>query len=269
MEAGVHTSVFDRVVCGVDRSEAGTSAARAAGVVTSPDGALALLSVDDPSIAVHAGWAMPQVLEDLAGDARAALDRGRAEAEPLHALDATLVEGDPFNCLVAEIGRREATLVVVGSHGLSRATGIALGAVSTHLLHEAPCAVLIARAPIDLGHWPRHIVVGLDGSSDSEHALDAARTLGNRLNRGVRVITATQDAHVDLAAARKMAPELEEHDARALDALTVAAETADLVVVGSRGLRGLRALGSLSERLAHDAKHSVLVVRPDGRSPAA
>ena len=35
----------------------------------------------------------------------------------------------------------------------------------------------------------------------------------------------------------------------------------DLVVVGSRGLHGLKALGSVSERVAHQAKCSVLVVR--------
>jgi nucleotide-binding universal stress UspA family protein len=39
-------------------------------------------------------------------------------------------------------------------------------------------------------------------------------------------------------------------------------ESADLVVVGSRGLRGLKALGSVSERVAHQARSSVLVVRP-------
>lgn len=261
-------TVFDRVICGVDRSDAGVTAARAAGLLTSPDGSLTLVAVDDPSIAVHAGWGMPHVLQELAEEAQVALERGRAEAEPLHTLEAKLVVGDPLQCLLAEIARREATLVVVGSHGLSRAAGIALGAVSTHLLHEAPCAVLIARGSIEAGRWPRRIVVGLDGSPDSQRALEVAQTLANRFDRAVRVITATQDAHVDLDAARRMAPDLEEHDARALDALTVAAETDDLVVVGSRGLRGLRALGSLSERLAHDAEHSVLVVRPPDRSAA-
>jgi nucleotide-binding universal stress UspA family protein len=34
----------------------------------------------------------------------------------------------------------------------------------------------------------------------------------------------------------------------------------DLVVVGSRGLHGVRALGSVSERVAHRARCSVLVV---------
>ena len=261
-------AVFDRVVCGVDRSDAGLSAARAAGLLTSPEGSLTLVAVDDPSIAVHAGWAMLHVLQELAEEAQAALERGRAEAEPLHALEAKLVEGDPFHCLLAEIARREATLVVVGSHGLSRAAGITLGAVSTHLLHEAPCAVLIARGSIEAGRWPRHIVVGLDGSPDAQRALEAAQALANRFDCAVRVITATQDAHVDLNRARRMAPDLEEHDARALDALTITAETTDLVVVGSRGLRGLQALGSLSERLAHEAEHSVLVVRPPDCSAA-
>jgi nucleotide-binding universal stress UspA family protein len=36
---------------------------------------------------------------------------------------------------------------------------------------------------------------------------------------------------------------------------------ADLLVVGSRGLDGFRALGSVSERVAHEASCSVLVVR--------
>ena len=256
------TNVFDSVVCGIDRSEAGIAAARAAALVASPEGRLLLVAVDDPSAAVHAGWAMPQILDELAAEARGALERGRAEAEPLHRPESTLVKGDPRQVLLAQIARRNATLVAVGSHGTSRAAGIALGAVSTHLLHEAPCAVLVARPPVDVGDWPRSMVVGVDGSASSGRALDAARALGERFERDVRVIVATDDSHVDLEAARAMAPELEEHDARAIDALRVAAETADLVVVGSRGLRGLRALGSLSERLAHDARHSVLVVRP-------
>lgn len=260
--AGAPTTVFDRVVCGVDRSDAGVDAARAAGLLTAPEGTLLLVAVDDPSVAVHAGWAMPQVLRGLAAEAQAALERGRAEAAPLHAFEAKLVEGDPNSCLSAQIAGANATLVAVGSHGLSRATGIVLGAVSTHLLHEAACAVLIVRGPIDVGRWPRSIVVGVDGSPDSERALDAARSLALRFDVPVRVIAATRDAHVDLEAARRLAPELEEVDARALDVLNVAAETSDLVVVGSRGLRGLRALGSLSERLAHEARHSVLVVRP-------
>ena len=46
-----------------------------------------------------------------------------------------------------------------------------------------------------------------------------------------------------------------------MEALVGASHDADLVVVGSRGLQGLRALGSVSERVAHQASCSVLIVR--------
>jgi nucleotide-binding universal stress UspA family protein len=63
-----------------------------------------------------------------------------------------------------------------------------------------------------------------------------------------------------------VAPDVELHEARPVDALVVASEHADLVVVGSRGVTGIRALGSVSERVGHEARSSVLVVRePAGR----
>jgi nucleotide-binding universal stress UspA family protein len=46
-----------------------------------------------------------------------------------------------------------------------------------------------------------------------------------------------------------------------VDALLEAAQSVDLLVLGSRGLRGLRALGSVSERVAHQAPCSLLVLR--------
>ena len=44
-------------------------------------------------------------------------------------------------------------------------------------------------------------------------------------------------------------------------AIVSATADADLVVVGSRGLHGLKALGSVSERVAHQARCSTIVVR--------
>ena len=259
--AHTRTDVFDRVVCGVDGSDAGATAARVAGLVTAPDGSLTLVSANDPSIAVHAGWNMAQVLEELAVEAQGALERGQVEAGSLHPLEAKLLEGDPLHCLLAEIARREATAVVVGSHGVSRATGIALGAVSTYLLHEAPCSVLIARGSIDAALWPQRIVVGVDGSTDSARAVEAATVLAARFDAEPRAMVGTQGARVDLDAVRRIAPGCEEHDAHALELLELTSEPVDLIVVGSRGLRGVRALGSLSERIAHEAHCSVLVVR--------
>ena len=171
------------------------------------------------------------------------------------------VDGDPLHRLLDEIERQEATLAAVRGDGHSRAVGIARGSVATHLLHEAPCSVLVAREPRDDAEWPRSIVVGVDGSPQSAAAANVARELADRFGAVLRFVAATGDP-VDLEAAREIAPELEQLPGRAVEELHVASELADLVVTGSRGLRGIRALGSVSERVAHEALCSVLVVRP-------
>ena len=50
---------------------------------------------------------------------------------------------------------------------------------------------------------------------------------------------------------------------------TAALERTSLIVVGSRHLSGVRALGSVSERLVHEARCSILVVRPEDLRGAA
>jgi nucleotide-binding universal stress UspA family protein len=254
-------AIFDHVICGVDPSEAGEVAAKVAARVTEPHGELVLVTVDDPSVAVHAGWAMSHVMEELAIEAERALGRGTAVATPLHSVETQLLEGNPLDCLLAEIEHRKATLVVVGSHGYSRPVGIALGSVATHLLHEAPCSVLVARDP-GAEWWPRTIVVGIDGSPHSAEAAAAARQLENRFGSALRFVAAAGEPMLDREAAYAIAPELDELPGRAVDELHELSEGADLVVVGSRGLKGIRALGSVSERIAHEALCSVLVVRP-------
>ena len=44
--------------------------------------------------------------------------------------------------------------------------------------------------------------------------------------------------------------------------LFAVANKSTTMLVGSRGLEGLKALGSVSERVAHQARSSVLVLRP-------
>jgi nucleotide-binding universal stress UspA family protein len=46
-----------------------------------------------------------------------------------------------------------------------------------------------------------------------------------------------------------------------VEALVDASRSADLVVVGSRGATGLAALGSVAERVSHQADCPVLIVR--------
>ena len=253
-------TIFDRTVCGVDASEAGAEAAHYAARITAPDGSLTLVTVSDTSIAVHAGFMMSSVLAKLAEESLLAGSRGREVAEALHSVETRSVKGDPRQCLLAEIARQAATLVVVGSHGYSRAKRIALGSVATHLLHEAPCSVLIARPTEERERWPRSIVVGTDGSPAATAATAVAFALAKRFGARVRTLVATGGKPLDREKLRSV-ESLEFDERKPADCLIAASKDADLLVLGSRGLHGLAALGSVSERVAHEASCPVLVVR--------
>jgi nucleotide-binding universal stress UspA family protein len=230
-------NVFGRVVCGVDGSPEGLEAARQAERLRSPEGTLRLAAVAEVNVAVHAGWAMSRVLEELDSQGRTALHRAVDEVHP----DSTqLLAGDAAPRLLQEIAETDATLVAVGPHGHSRALGILFGGVTSELLHKASCSVLLARPP-RFGGFPTNIILGTDGS---EHSLAAAA--------------------VAESIAERFQARLERHECvpRPVSTLLEAALRADLLVVGSRGLHGPRALGSVSERVAHRASCSVLVVRP-------
>jgi nucleotide-binding universal stress UspA family protein len=222
-----------------------------------PGGELHLVSVADVSVAVHAGWAAARVLDEIQVAARDALARA---AE--HAADAQthFLEGEPAQGLLRELDRVEATLVALGSHGHSRAAGILLGGTATTLLHEAPCSILIARPSLTENGFPSSIVAGVDGSPHSRRALEAARGLAQRFSADMRVVAATGGKSVYGDALQGLEG-LEWDERKPVDALVARSESADLVVVGSRGLHGFPALGSVGERVAHRARSSVLVVR--------
>lgn len=247
-------SVFDRILCGIDGSPEALEALRQASQFVSPAGTVHVLAVAETSIAVHGGFAAAHLLEEIESGAGLALARAKEQSD---AATGRVIEGHPVQSLMKEIDKVDATVVALGSHGSSRAAGILLGGVATTLLHEAPCSVLIARAATN--GFPA-IVAGVDGSTGALRALDAAKELGQRLDIPVRVVAATGGKPVDFDGLRSLS-NLEWDVRKPVDALVEASKTAGLLVVGNRGLHGLSALGSVSERLAHRASCSVLVVR--------
>ncbi|HEX4745948.1 MAG TPA: universal stress protein [Gaiellaceae bacterium] len=255
---GSETAVFERILCGVDGTASSLTAVQAASRLQVREGTLRFVAAANIAKASQAGMAATHAAGQLQEEAEAALKEARALVP---SAAGKLVIGNPATVLLREAESDETTLVVVGSHGHRRATAMVLGTVALALLRDAPCSVLIAREVTDPETWPRAVVVGVDGSPGSAVALAVAREFAGRFGSGVRAIASTAD-HFDPELAAAFAPELEEDSAGAVTALVAASGTADLVLVGSRGLHGLKALGSVSERVAHQARSSVLVIRP-------
>jgi nucleotide-binding universal stress UspA family protein len=252
--------VFGRVLVGVDGSAEAREAARQAALLAEAPPSLLAVYTLTPPIVGATGPGVP-VYYDEDVQREAAEDALRRTREELGGeVEAKVVRGNSWDELLAEIDRERVTLVALGSHGQGRARGIVFGSTATELVHKAPCSVLVARKTGD--ERPRSIVVGIDGSPESAAAYAAAKALAERFGARLWPVVAHGGKGVDK---REVAEIVDHHHEDSPDdpvhALVAAAADADLVVVGSRGLHGLKALGSVSERVAHRARCSVLVVR--------
>ena len=259
-------ATFSRIVCGIDGSPEAQEASREASLLAADGARLFLVEVIVPGMVGSLGTAIPggtTAPEDAArAAARADLERARTTTRDGLEVAATIRIGPADAMLQAEATRVVADTVAVGSHGYGRALGVLLGSVATQLLHNAPCSVLVARATTT-PPFPQSIVVGLDGSDPSRQALRSARELAGRIGAPLRVLHVLDGRLPRGALQAGLDEELEEVRVPWSTAAGLAAHvtSSDILVVGSRGMRGIRALGSVSEAVAHRAPSSVLVVR--------
>lgn len=252
---------FERFLCGIDASGAGLDAVRQTLALSRPDSELVLVGVSASHQASHAGMLASHAVETMEAEIRAALDDAR---EMARRGETRFVRGRPEEALLQIAAEFGATLVAVGSHERRRASGVLLGGVATRMLHDAPCSVLVARSRGEVEEFPSSIAAGVDGSAASLAAAAVAQELGKRVGARVEVVAAKGGGSAedcDLQAIEGSGVAVTFSEAKPLDALLEAAQDVDLLLVGSRGLRGLRALGSVSERIAHQAPCSVLVLR--------
>jgi nucleotide-binding universal stress UspA family protein len=223
---------FRSILCGVDGSRVAAEAARQAAILSTAGAHLTLLGV---------GWE-----EGHGRSARAtiephrlaaALETARLEARALGVAPAVrLVE----SCEETSVLLKHAAdydLLVLGASTPSRATGILGGSTATAAVHSAPVSVLLARRPPDGVNFPSSIVAAIDETPSSADVAATAARLANAHGALVTVVTPPDV----LSAAERV--------------------EAALVVIGNRGLRGVHALTGLSERVAHEAPCSVLVLR--------
>ena len=238
----------------------------------------------------------------------ASFDPDYGPADAAAALDATIADSlgaDAANEIrkeaVCDLPARalldaahDADLLVVGPRGRGELRELMLGSVTQACLHHARCPVAVVRtsdkqAAPKAGSADQRVVVGVDGSDDSAHALRWA-LVDARVRGAVAAVvhawhppyslsfaSASDDFPAFADAATRLldrvvdAVEPEFRDVpieRVLvsgsptDALLGAAQDAEVVVVGGRGVGGFRGLllGSVSQQLAHHAPCPVVVV---------
>ena len=248
--------VFARVVCAVDRSAQSLEAVRQACRLSYETGHIELVGIVETLADEYSAYGAPSAVPEAAHSLAGRL----AEAQTLCTQGTTeMLEGPKIARLLDCLDESKATLIAVAAGTRHRGIGIAFGDVATEMLHRAPTSVLVARGTNSADAFPRSIVVGYDGSTGAHAALSAARDLAERFNTRLRVVTAGDAALTPFDELADV--EREPDDRSAVTALLAASAETDLLIVGSRGLHGLAALGSVSERVGHQAACSVLVVR--------
>ncbi len=207
-------------------------------------------------------------------------------------VETSLVGGSPVPALLEEA--QHARLVVLGSRGIGGWSGLMVGSVAVQVTTHAQCPVVVI--PSDLrahAHDGPTVVVGVDGSKASAKAIDFAFDQAEALHaRVVAVHTWTSPflTYGEGASRRRLDAQKIEEEAKVLVAESVAgaaaehpdvqwttelvsgsaaqallrrSESADLVVVGSRGRGGFTGLllGSVSQSVLHHTESPLAIVR--------
>jgi nucleotide-binding universal stress UspA family protein len=212
---------------------------------------------------------------------------------------ARVVKAAPIQGIVAEARRVKADVVVVGWRGHGPLQRLLAGSVSRGVAKRGPCSVLVVR---ETRRAFRRIVIGIDGSPHSARALEFLTTVtpprGGRVTllqavdmmpvprQGLAPAALRASVAADVARINRerhsAARECLEEAARTLSAAgwkvdqmttvgaplrallaTVAKTRADVLIVGARGVTGVRRvlLGSVAEGACHASPVPVLIVR--------
>ena len=275
-------TMFHKVIIGIDgrSSDDVTALAR----VLAPGAELMLANVYHYDMTPSR--ASSTVYRDALRDDARALLRGVREDENLPQARLEALAGtSPAKELHRLAEREGANLLIVGSahHGPIGRT--LLGDVARAALHGSPCPVAVAPGGF-AGGTPAIIGVAFDGSAESRAALDLAAGVAAQSGARVRVVGAAtmgplvdgegidiDDLADDLHATHQRVLEeavaglpvdarAEAQVGRTATVLGRLAAEVDLLVCGSRGRGALTrvVVGSIADRLIHDAPCAVIVV---------
>ncbi|HAM21091.1 MAG TPA: universal stress protein UspA [Actinobacteria bacterium] len=213
-----------------------------------------------------------------------------------------VVDGDSASSIIEVAREHRAALIVVGRRGRGGFKRLLLGSVSDEVATYAPCPVVVTGKHSE---WTPQstIVVGVDGSADSDRALKWAANQAQLVGSRLHVVHAWEPPYAAPDSLAGTMPfladdqgELAKHAQKILSDsiarcvpdgsdLTVTSEVlegypsamltevasgdhAELLVIGTRGLGGFSSmlLGSVAHQCLHHAVCPVAVIRPsDGQ----
>ncbi len=206
-----------------------------------------------------------------------------AEAARAKKVDATaeLIEGTPGESILAAAIKHDADLIVVGNRGMGQATRFRLGSVPDWIAHDAPCDLLIVdttgrAGPRDPAPPYMRILAGTDGSGTATEAVRKAYTLAS-MYAGTVTLVHVGDPVIgaikleEVASTRPEDVDVQKRSVEGDPAQRICelaeAEDVQLVVVGNKGLSGVRRfLGSVPNKVAHEVPSDVLIVKTVDRS---
>lgn len=185
----------------------------------------------------------------------------------------SLLRGAPSSdLLLAEAAEHD--LLVVGCHAGSRLGGFMVGSTATQIAHRAEFPLLVARRTADArDDFPQGVLLATDGSPGSWAAARIATDLSQTHSSELRLVYVPDGIHPEryrevlkqltmIEKATDSSPAVADDPGDVAKRIGEVARAArsSLIVIGRRGVSGVKALGSVSERVVHDAPCSVLVV---------
>lgn len=253
------SAIFERVLVGVDGTNGSLDACRQAARLAGPGTTLEAATVTLFPPATAAALGVDELADSLEHDADSALQAAARILGP-HA-ELRRLDGLTVDALLDEVTRTGAMLLAIGAPAHGEIEEVIFGGVAGELLHRAACSLLVARPVTDDANFPTTIAVGVDGSAEAHRAYLVATRLAACRQSTVRPFVALGDKRVRHEEIANRYPGVEASAAPAVTGLVDASSSADILVLGTRGLHGPRVLGSVSERVAYQASSSVLVVR--------
>lgn len=211
-------------------------------------------------------------------------------------IDSLISEGHPAEEIIRTADKIGADLVVIGAKGLTGNRLFKLGSVSQRVVKYASCSVLLAQPSGEPnGHRIDKVLLATDGSEYAFAAVEFLSSFSLKDSAEVVILHVIHKDHrliphsrstqlaleqlhqLKLENAERMIEDTKSHMATGLKTTTLIREgdpaeqilkvsseiSADLIVMGSKGLGGVKLfiLGSVSQKVLRHSDRSVLLVK--------